>query len=155
MKTSVVSDSELVARVVFPPQMILDGKVMPAAFVLRPSINEEYLSVLRIAVPTFNQDMKRLLYGRRRSFYGFAVMKVSDIHAIKLAEANSVLTCKVKIVGNEHFLSHAGIYIFLNNEQVTGQMSFEQLADGDVQSHLLMAVRFLLAEFANKALVAF
>jgi len=71
-----VSDSELLARVIFPPQMILDGKVMPAAFVLRPSINEEYLSVLRIAVPSFNQDMKKSLYGRKRTFYGFAVMNV-------------------------------------------------------------------------------
>lgn len=150
-----VLNSELVARVIFPPQMILDGKVMPAAFVLRPSINEEYLSVLRIAGPTFNQDMKKLLYGRKRSFYGFAVLKVSEIHSIELIEANNSLNCKVLAVDNEYFHSHAGIFIFLNNERITGQMSFERLAQGGVQSHLLLAIRYRLTEMANNALVAF
>lgn len=93
-----VLNRELVARVIFPPQMILDGKVMPAAFVLRPSINEEYLSVLRIAFPTFNQDMKKLLYGRKRSFYGFAVLKVSEIHSIELVEDGNSMNCKVLAV---------------------------------------------------------
>ena len=135
--------------------MILDGKVMPAAFVLRPSFNEEYLSVLRIAVPTFNQDMKKLLYGRKRSFYGFAVLKVSEIHSIELIEANNSLNCRVLAVDNEYLHSHAGIFIFLNNERITGQISFERLAQGGVQSHLLLAIRYRLTEMANNALVAF
>lgn len=153
--TEQILDSELVARVIFPPQMILDGTVMPAAFVLRPTINEEYLSVLRIAVPSFNQDMKKLLYGRKRLFYGFAVMKVSDIHAIELREGDYMLMCRVKVTDNESFKSHAGIFVYLNNEQVTGAMSFEHLATGGTQSHLLLAIRYRLAEIANNGLVAF
>jgi hypothetical protein len=34
-------------------------------------------------------------------------------------------------------------------------MSFERLAQGGVQSHLLLAIRYRLAEMANNALVAF
>ena len=34
-------------------------------------------------------------------------------------------------------------------------MSFECLAKGGVQSHLLLAIRYMLAEMANNALVAF
>lgn len=150
-----ILDSELVAHVIFPPQMILDGRVMPAAFVLRSSINEEYLSVLRISIPSFNQDMKKLLYGRKRSFYGFAVMKVNDIHSINLREGDSVLTCRVKATNNEHFKSHAGIFVYMNDEQITGTKSFESLAKGGTQRHLLLAIRYRLAEIANNGLVAF
>lgn len=77
-----VDDSEMVARIIFPPQMINNGRIMPAAFILRPSINEEYLSVLRISVSTFNHDVKTIIYGRKRSFYGFAVLKVNEIFYI-------------------------------------------------------------------------
>ena len=151
----VIADSELVARMIFPPQMIDEGKVLPAAFVLRPSINEEYLSVLRISVDTFNRDMKKILFGRKRSFYGFAVMNVSEIHAIRLKAGNSSLTCNVRAVDNEQLKSHAGIFIILDGKAVTGAMSFEQLGYGNVQSHLLLAIRFRLAEIANNGLVSF
>ncbi len=40
--SSIVGGSELVARIISPPQMIQNGRVTPAAFILRPSINEEY-----------------------------------------------------------------------------------------------------------------
>ena len=155
MMNEVIVDSELVARMIFPPQMVDEGEVLPAAFILRPSINEEYLSVLRISVDTFNRDMKRILFGRKRSFYGFAVMNVSEIHAIRLKEGNSSLTCNVRVVDNEQLKSHAGIFIILDGKAVTGAMSFEQLGYGNVQSHLLLAIRFRLAEIANNGLVSF
>ncbi len=81
-KLPLVGNEELVARVIFPPKMIRNGHILPAAFVLRPSINEEYLSVLRISTPTFNADVKNIIYGRKRSFYGFAVLYTDEIHGV-------------------------------------------------------------------------
>ena len=130
-KLPLVGNEELVARVIFPPKMIRNGHILPAAFVLRPSINEEYLSVLRISTPTFNADVKNIIYGRKRSFYGFAVLYT------------------------DHVKSHAGIFIILNGQPVTGSMSFEQLPNGATQRFLLLAMRFRLTELADKGLVAF
>lgn len=151
----IVADNELVARVIFPPQMIQGGHITPAAFILRPSINEEYLSVLRISVPTFNQDIKSIIYGKKRSFYGYAVMRTDEINSIILTEGASRLNCCVKVVDNQRFLSHAGIFIYINDQSVTGAMSFETLPNGAVQSHLLLALRFCLTEIADRGLVEF
>ncbi len=150
-----IDNHELVARIIFPPQMILMGKVMPAAFVLRPSINEEYLSILRISVPTFNQDIKKIIYGRKRSFYGYAVMNAGEIHAINLTEEGHCAKCLVKTVDADIFQSHGGIFIILDDKQVTGSMSFESLEEGKLQNHLLLALRFKLKEIANKGLISF
>ena len=43
----------------------------------------------------------------------------------------------------------------MNDEQITGTKSFESLAKGGTQSHLLLAIRYRLAEIANNGLVAF
>ena len=150
-----IDNHELVARIIFPPQMILEGKVMPAAFILRPSINEEYLSILRISVSTFNHDIKKIIYGRKRSFYGYAVMNVGEIHAINLLEEGHCAKCLVKAVDADLFQSHGGIFIILDDKQVTGSMSFESLEEGKVQNHLLLALRFKLTEIANKGLISF
>jgi len=135
--------------------MIRQGHVVPAAFVLRPSINEEYLSVLRISMPTFNQDVKSIIYGRKRSFYGYAILKVDEIHAIQLTAGSDTIRCRVLVVDNNRFRSHAGIFVIINDQPVTGAMSFESLPNGVTQKYLLLALRFRLTEMAERGLIAF
>lgn len=154
-KLPLVGNEELVARVIFPPKMIRNGHILPAAFVLRPSINEEYLSVLRISTPTFNADVKNIIYGWKRSFYGFAVLYTDEIHGIRLTDGTNTMQCSIRVVGADHVKSHAGIFIILNGQPVTGSMSFEQLPNGATQRFLLLAMRFRLTELADKGLVAF
>jgi len=150
-----VDDNEIVARVIFPPQMIQGGHITPAAFVLRPSINEEYLSVLRVSTPSFNKDIKSIIYGRKRSFYGYAVMRVDEINSLNLSESDFTVCCNTRIVDNQKYQSHAGIFILINGEPVSGAMSFENLPCGATQKHLLLAIRFCLTEIADRGLIAF
>lgn len=150
-----VNNNEIVARVIFPPQMIRDGHITPAAFVLRPSINEEYLSVLRVSFPSFNKDIKTIIYGRKRSFYGYAIMKVDEINSLILTENEYVVSCNTKIIDNQHYQSHAGIFILMNGEPITGAMSFENLPCGATQKYLLLAIRFCLTEIADRGLIEF
>lgn len=44
-----IADQEVVARAVFSPKMVFRGKILPAAFELRPQMAEEYLSVMRMS----------------------------------------------------------------------------------------------------------
>ncbi|MBQ3656552.1 MAG: hypothetical protein II956_06875 [Bacteroidales bacterium] len=150
-----VDDNEIVARVIFPPQMIQGGHITPAAFVLRPSINEEYLSVLRVSTPSFNKDIKSIIYGRKRSFYGYAIMRVDEINSLNLSESDFTVCCNTRIVDNQKYQSHAGIFILINGEPVSGAMSFENLPCGATQNHLLLAIRFCLTEIADRGLIAF
>ena len=50
MNALIISDTENVARALFSPKMIKDGEILPEAFRLRPSISEEYLSVMRMSI---------------------------------------------------------------------------------------------------------
>ena len=43
-----IEDIENVARAMFSPKMVIDGEIQPEAFRLRPSISENYLSVMRM-----------------------------------------------------------------------------------------------------------
>lgn len=45
-----IEDQENVARVIFSPKMIYNGKLLPATFELRSNIHEDYLSVLRMSI---------------------------------------------------------------------------------------------------------
>ena len=150
-----VNNNEIVARIIFPPQMIQDGHITPAAFVLRPSIDEEYLSVLRVSTPSFNTDVKSIIYGRKRSFYGYAVMRVDEINSLTLSEHDFTVFCNTKIVDNQKYNSHAGIFVLINGSPITGAMSFEKLPYGATQQHLLFAIRFCLTEIADRGLIAF
>ena len=82
-------------------------------------------------------------------------MNAGEIHAINLSEEGHGIKCLVKEVDSDLFHSHGGIFIILDDKQVTGSMSFESLEEGKVQNHLLLALRFKLTEIANKGLISF
>ena len=78
-----------------------------------------------------------------------------EIHGIRLTDGTNTMQCSIRVVGADHVKSHAGIFIILNGQPVTGSMSFEQLPNGATQRFLLLAMRFCLTELADKGLVAF
>ncbi len=46
---------------------------------------------------------------------------------IRLTDGTNTMQCSIRVVGADHVKSHAGIFIILNGQPVTGSMSFEQL----------------------------
>lgn len=52
-----IADQEDVARAIFSPKMVFRGKILPAAFELRPHIAEEYLSVMRMSFNSWKEDI--------------------------------------------------------------------------------------------------
>ena len=71
-----IEDIENVARAIFSPKMIIDGEIQPEAFRLRSSISENYLSVMRMSVPSWVEDVKKIPQRKNRKLYGFAEMNV-------------------------------------------------------------------------------
>ena len=77
-----ISDSENVARAIFSPRMVHQGRVLPAAFELRSQINEEYLSVMRMAIESWKEDILRIPQRKNRKLFGYSEMNVGDIRNI-------------------------------------------------------------------------
>lgn len=67
-----IPDSENVARAIFSPRMIVDGEIQPETFCLRSSIKEDYLSVMRVAIPSWIDDIKLIPQRQNRQLYGYA-----------------------------------------------------------------------------------
>lgn len=73
-----IADYEDVARAIFSPKMVFRGKILPAAFELRPQMSEEYLSVMRMAFISWKEDILNIPQRKNRRLYGYAEMNVGD-----------------------------------------------------------------------------
>lgn len=87
-----ITDAENVARAIFSPRMIIDGELQPAAFRLRASLNEDYLSVMRMAVSSWLNDIMLIPQREDRQLYGYAEMNVGEIRSIRLVFNGNNLT---------------------------------------------------------------
>ncbi|MBO4719554.1 MAG: hypothetical protein J5658_06750 [Prevotella sp.] len=143
-----ISDSENVARAIFSPKMIVYGEILPEAFRLRASITENYLSVMRITIPSWIEDIKRIPQRKNRKLYGFAEMNVGEIRGIQL---NNVVY-DVRECLNESSLSHAGIFITVNGEDLIGGKAVSKPEPDMEQDFLLLAIQRELVDIAQKGL---
>lgn len=143
-----IPDSENVARAIFSPRMIVDGEIQPEAFRLRASISEDYLSVMRVAIPSWMDDIKLIPQRQNRQLYGYAEMNVGDIRGIRLNNVNF----DVRELPNETLASHAGIYILVNDENIVGGKRIGSIQNGEEQDFLLLAIQRELVEIAQKGL---
>ena len=100
-----IADLENVARAIFSPKMVINGEIQPETFRLRASISEDCISVMRMSISTWIEDIKRIPQRKNRKLYGFAEMNVGEIRNIQL---NSV-KYDVQEYHNELAPSHAGI----------------------------------------------
>ena len=120
----IVGDEENVARVIFSPSYIYNGRVAPTAFrwnVLPSGDAEDYISVLRGDVSNLEIDtrhFKARVEGDVR--YGYALLRVGDIRKIGNGNATSVGT-KVDVMSFPSKLhpNHAGIVVEIDNKLVT------------------------------------
>ena len=120
----IVGDEENVARVIFSPSYIYNGRVAPTAFrwnVLPSGDAEDYISVLRGDVSNLEMDtrhFKARVEGDVR--YGYALLRVGDIREIGNGNATSVGT-KVDALPypSKFHPNHAGIVVEIDNKRVT------------------------------------
>lgn len=143
-----IADSENVARAIFSPQMIIDGELQPEAFRLRASINEDYLSVMRLSIPSWLDDIKHIPQRQNRQIYGYAEMNVGEIRGIRLKS----VTYDVCELPNKNVLSHAGIFINVDGENLIGGKMPNSVKDGKEQDFLLLAIQRELVDIAQKGL---
>ena len=142
-----IDSKENVARALFSPRMIVDGVLQPEAFKLRPSISEDYLSVMRMVFPSWMDDIKKIPQRNNRILYGYAALNVKEIRDIRLTD----ITFDVKDCSQNSTPSHAGIFITVNGERLVGGCPLKNVEDGFAQEFLLLAIQRELVEIAQKA----
>lgn len=144
-----MKNEENVARAIFSPRMIIDGRLIPAAFELREAINESYLSVLRTSIDTWEEEMNLIPQRKNRQLYGYALMNVGEIRTLKLTD----VVYGVKPFPTESMKSHAGITISYKGQALQGGKKIDVLPPGMTQDFLLLAIRSQLTTLAQKNLI--
>ena len=143
-----IADIEDVARAIFSPKMIVNGEIQPEAFRLRFAIGEDYLSVMRIYVPSWLDDIRSIPQRKNRRLHGFAEMNVGEIRGIRLKN----VAYDIREAPSANVPSHAGIYIEVCGSQLTtDNLSVKILPDTE-QDFLLLAIQRELVDIAQKGL---
>lgn len=143
-----ISNQENVVRVIFSPRMIYEGVLQTEAFRLREHIAENYLSVLRMAIPTWQSDVMLIPQRKDRQLYGYAVMNVGEIREAKFQQVEF----DVKACNDKTMKSHAGIFISVGGEPLVGGKRLESINDNVAQDFLLLLIQRRLVEIARKGL---
>ena len=143
-----LSDEENVARVIFSPRMIYNGELQTEAFRLREHIAENYLSVLRMCFPTWEEDVLKIPQRKNRQLYGYTEMNVGEIRNAGFME----VCFDVKVSDNFLIKSHAGIFITVSGEQLIGGKRLNSIKDNAAQDFLLLLIQRRLVDIARKKL---
>jgi len=117
-----IGKDERVARVL-KPSWLYKGEIAAAAFNLRPTLKETYVSVLREHIPTFEQDAKTVCKEKKNILY--ASIKVDELEERKETVAEQTVTFQIKETDNDTLKSHAGIFIAVNGHNIVGGEPFE------------------------------
>lgn len=148
-------DAEYVARAIFLPAMLdSNGKISLAAFTLRH--NEGYISVARMAVEGWLEDIKRIPVTSTRQLGGFCKMRVGDIRGLGFAYDEDNKVCfDVEDKATTTNKSHAGIIIMMSEQSIKGDKSavLKPLPIGVSASGLLMRIQTKLSQLAGKCFV--
>lgn len=144
-----IDNTENVARVIFSPKMIYNGKLLPAAFELRGQISEDYLSVLRTSVPSWKSEMQMIPNRKNRTAVGYALLNVGETRG--LSDKDTVYDVCDK--SKQSMKSHAGITITYHSEQVVGEKPLNVDDSSLSEDYIRMAMRYKLVKLAQKRLV--
>ena len=120
---SFVSPEERVARLI-SKAWIDEGVLLNAAFAFAK--NETYLSVNRLAVESYSEDVKTFIEKHsdyqledRQGYYCRAILVVGQINNIKVVDGNDLLDVKVEVEPRDsHTKSHAGILVRAKGQNV-------------------------------------
>lgn len=100
-----IPDVEDVARAIFSPMMIDDdGRIKRAAFMLRH--HEDYISVCRMAVDSWFEDMLQIPQSKNRHLFGYAAMNVGEIRQLTFLYANKIVSFDVQDKQTERNLAN-------------------------------------------------
>ena len=142
VESEYVADWENVARILFSPLFICDGIISQRAFQLEDANGETYISVLRIAMKSFELDIE----GIKREgniLYGYAEMNVGSIRTLTVPEHPEVkFDVLPRNAGRRK--SHAGIFTSIANKRVKG---------GTPQTPIRMMARMSLVKLAQQHIV--
>ena len=143
-----VGNDEQVARALFSPRMIYEGELQTEAFMLRAAIGESYLSVLRMGIASWQEDIMGIPQRKNRRLYGYAQMGVGAIRGLSF----SGITYDVRACDNVLLTSHAGIFIDVAGQQLVGGVRIKGIADDAAQDFLILAIQRRLVELARQGL---
>jgi len=143
-----LDDKEDVARVL-KPIWLCEGVVSPSAFNLRPHIHESYISVLRHTHAAFVKDVYAVARGQKQISY--ALTNTGELRQLQVDAIEDKITFDVAAIDNQQLTSHAGVFIYVNNQQVVGGEPFESLdlKHGVSVDSVLLSVRDTLADYAQ------
>lgn len=137
---SVILDDDKVARAVFSPQMVdAQGNLTRAVFSLRH--NESYISVCRMSIDGWLDDINAIPTSADRRLYGYAAMNVGCIRTQSFQYDNRQLTFDVVDKHTAKHKSHAGIVLEVDGVALKGDKTalLKPLpADTSAQPLLLM-----------------
>lgn len=144
-----VGKDEQVARLL-KKCWVCEERISPTAFSLRPGMRETYVSVLRESLPTFREDAIKIVKGKEGTPY--ATLFVSEVENKKDCFKKEVVSYEVKVVDNNVFKSHAGIFIGINGHCIIGGGSFQTFIkeEGVSESAMLQHIGRALAAIAEK-----
>ena len=143
-----INNEEKVARVLFSPRMVYDGELQTEAFRLREQIAEDYLSVLRMSIPTWQNDVMMIPQRKNRQLYGYAEMNVGELRNARFLQ----VSFDVRAVDNQAMKSHAGIFITVGDEPLIGGKKLEAIENNTAQDYILLLIQRRLVQIARKGL---
>lgn len=149
--TTIIEDKANVARAIFFPQMINDrGLLSRAAFSLRH--NESYISVCRMDIDSWLDDMKAIPANTERQLYGYAVLNVGDVRKQSFSHDNHKVELDVVDKHTGKNKSHAGIVVAFDGEGLQGDKNsiLKVLPPNTYAQTLLLKVQRRLLKLANK-----
>ncbi len=145
-----IVDDENVARALFSPKMVVNGILQPEAFKLRSTISEDYLSVMRMSICSWREDIMAIPQHKKRILYGYASLNVGEIRNIVLNGVEfDIIDCS-----NRTCLSHAGIFVVVNGEKLVGGRLLKSVSDASAQDFLELAIQRKLVDIAQKNVCA-
>ena len=149
-----IADTDHVARMIFPNNLMKNGTLHANAFKLRlwlePKGPEKYVSVNRYESEAFVTDVKAFDKGRNLSC---ALMEVREIRSIKLflgSTDNYPVDYDVLDVSTQDHASHAGIFVSVAGKPLdgSGEAVLDSMEDGENKSKTLQIIRRALADLA-------
>ena len=156
-----LSDSENVARAIFSPHMIgANGELLLSAFALRvfkDGTAEEYISVNRISVESWLDDIKKIPQRKNRHLYGYATLNVGQVHHISLQVNGHQVEFNVYDCSEKSSFSHAGIFVDIEGSVLTGGTNpvLSALAPNQPESFVMMAIQEELLNIAKNKFIHF
>lgn len=155
-ENSIISSDENVARIL-SSDWVVEGEIQHTAFMLRT--NESYISVNRLAVETFDNDVAEFISSHpnyrlpnSNDTYQSAILNVGDIRNINVDHDDKTIDINVEVEPRDvHTKSHAGIFTRFHSENIKNGkiLKYGPTAEEISADMILLDVRYQLLSIAT------